>query len=164
MPTPEFIKAIRQKVGHELLLLPGVSGLVFDADGRILLQKRSDTGRWAVLGGIPEPGEEPADAIVREISEETALDIAVERLVGVYTNPIITYPNGDRVQFTITAFRCRIIGGQLRINDDESLDLRFFALNELPELRADHRLRIEHAAANRSEAYFAPPRCKAIGS
>lgn len=59
MPTPEFIRKIRETVGHQLLLLPGVSAVVFDDDGRVLLGRRADTGKWAVLAGIPEPGSSP---------------------------------------------------------------------------------------------------------
>ena len=60
MPTPEFILELRKKVGHDLLWLMGVSGYVEDEQGRVLLGKRSDTGEWAMVYGINEPGEEPA--------------------------------------------------------------------------------------------------------
>lgn len=59
MATPEFIRKIRASVGHQLLVLPGVSAVVFDDAGRVLLGRRADTGKWAVLAGIPEPGSSP---------------------------------------------------------------------------------------------------------
>ena len=74
MATPEFIVALRKKIGHDLLWLPGVSLVVVDDDGRLLLGRRSDNGQWAVISGIPEPGEQPAAAAVRECAEETGGD------------------------------------------------------------------------------------------
>ncbi len=147
MPTPDFIKQLRTKIGHDLLFIPGVTALVFNSAGEVLLGKRSDTGKWAVIGGIIDPGEQPAAAAIREVLEETGVTIAIERVSGVYTSPVITYPNGDVAQYVITAFRCRPIDGEPRVNDDESLEIRYFPLTELPEdLREDHLLRILHAA------------------
>src|SRR5699024_5474214 len=95
MPVPEFIQSIRRHIGHHLLWLPGLSAVVFDADGAILLGKRSDNLRWAVISGIPDPGEEPVPAIEREINEETGVRARVRALVSVRTTPPITHPNGD---------------------------------------------------------------------
>ena len=83
MPTPEFILELRKKVGHDLLWLMGVSGYVEDEQGRVLLGKRSDTGEWAMVYGINEPGEEPADTVAREVKEETGVDVIVTDLVSV---------------------------------------------------------------------------------
>jgi 8-oxo-dGTP pyrophosphatase MutT (NUDIX family) len=145
MPLPPFIQHLRQKIGHDLLLLPGVCGLVFNDAGEILLHRRSDFGIWAVIGGVLEPGEEPADAVVREVLEETGVVCEPQRVTGVYITPTITYPNGDRCQYVITTFRCRYISGQPCVNDDESLDVRFFPVDALPEMRPDLRVRVEHA-------------------
>lgn len=59
MGTPDFIREIRATAGHQLLLLPGISAVVFDDDGRVLLGRRADTGNWSVIGGISEPGSSP---------------------------------------------------------------------------------------------------------
>lgn len=83
MPTPEFILELRKKVGHDLLWLMGVSGYVEDEQGRVLLGRRSDTGEWAMVYGINEPGEEPADTVAREVKEETGVDVIVTDLVSV---------------------------------------------------------------------------------
>jgi ADP-ribose pyrophosphatase YjhB (NUDIX family) len=147
MPISHHLKQIREKYGQGLLLLPGVSALVFNDAGEILLGRRSDNGKWAVIGGIIDPGEEPAAACRREVLEETGVEIAIERISGVYMSPVVNYPNGDVAQYVITAFRCRIIDGEPRVADDESLEVRFFPLTELPDdLREDHELRILHAA------------------
>jgi 8-oxo-dGTP pyrophosphatase MutT (NUDIX family) len=157
MPTPDFILNLRKKIGHQLLFIPGVTALVFNATGEVLLGKRSDTGRWAVIGGIIDPGEQPAAAAIREVMEETGVQIEIERVSGVYTSPVITYPNGDVAQYVITAFRCRPIAGEPRPNDEESLEIRYFPLTDLPEdLKEDHLLRILHAAepANAPAAFI----------
>ena len=156
MPIPDFVKALRAKVGHDLLFLPGVCGIVIDDAGRVLLHRRADTGTWAVIGGLPDPGEEPADAVVREVREETGVEVVPERIVGVYRTPRVVLPNGDQVQSVVTVLRCRPVGGEPRVNDDESLEVRYFSPEELPPLRADHRLRIGHAVQG-GPAYFAPP-------
>lgn len=74
MPIPEFIVALREKVGHAPLWLSGVSVVIRDDDGRILLTRRADNGQWAVVSGVLEPGEEPSAAAVREAKEETGVD------------------------------------------------------------------------------------------
>ncbi len=75
MPIPEFVSRLRMRVGTELLWLPGVSAVVVDDAGRVLLGRRSDNGRWAVISGILEPGEQPAVAAAREVLEETGVSI-----------------------------------------------------------------------------------------
>jgi 8-oxo-dGTP pyrophosphatase MutT (NUDIX family) len=135
MATPEFIRTIRESAGHQLLYLPGVSAVVFDGEGRVLLGKRADTGRWTIIGGIPEPGEQPAAAAVREVEEETAVECVAERVVLVQALPDpVTYPSGDICQFMDITFRCRAVGGEARVNDEESLDVGWFSLDALPSL------------------------------
>jgi 8-oxo-dGTP pyrophosphatase MutT (NUDIX family) len=103
-----------------------------------------------------DPGEHPATTVVREVLEETGVHVVPERITGVYLTRLISYANGDQAQYVITAFRCRPIAGEPRAADEESLDVRYFPLNALPELSADHRARIEHAARD-GPAFFAPP-------
>lgn len=156
MGMSDYVRRLREQVGGELLLMPAVSGLVFNADGEILLHRRSDTGQWAVIGGMVDPGEEPADAVVREVFEETGVHVEPERLTGVYRTSVVTYPNGDRAQYIVTVFRCRPLSGTPYPHDDESVEVRYFPLDDLPELRGDHHLRIRHAAGD-SPPYFQPP-------
>jgi 8-oxo-dGTP pyrophosphatase MutT (NUDIX family) len=148
MGIPNFVKALRRKIGHDLLLLPGVCGLVFDEAGRVLLHRRAETSRWAVIGGTPEPGEQPAQAVAREVFEETEVELVPERITGVYATAANVLPNGDHVQYVVTAFRCRPVRGAPHVHDDESLEVGYFPLDRLPEISADHRARIEHALAD----------------
>ena len=91
----------------------------------MLLQRRSDDGEWGLPGGAMEPGEEPAESLVREVREETALEVVPERIVGVYSGPDfrVSYANGDQAMIVSITFACRSLGGEPRINDDESLEL-----------------------------------------
>ncbi|MFD3336820.1 NUDIX domain-containing protein [Streptomyces sp. NPDC058700] len=149
MATPDFIRSLREKAGQQLLFLPGVSAVVFDDRGRVLLGRRSDNGQWGIIGGIVDPGEQPADCAVREVYEETAVRCEVERIVLVETldTPIV-YPNGDACQFMDVSFRCRAVGGEARVNDDESTDVGWFDVDGLPEMARFSHLRIEKALAD----------------
>ena len=155
MPTPAFILSLRKKIGHDLLFLPGVSGVVFNDAGHVLLVRAVATGQWMPVGGTVEPGEEPADCIVREILEETGVVAVPERLVCVDGGGNVTYPNGDHCRFVTTTFRCRAVVGNARVADEESLDVRYFPPDALPEpMSALHRRRIALALGDDVRADF----------
>ncbi|MFB7369388.1 NUDIX domain-containing protein [Streptomyces sp. NPDC056222] len=146
MGTPDFIRELRASAGHQLLFLPGVSAVVFDDRGRVLLGRRTDTGMWAIIGGIVEPGEQPAACAVREVYEETAVRCEAERVVIVQTlrKPVV-YPNGDQCQFMDITFRCRAVGGEARVNDEESTEVGWFEVDDLPEMKRFSLFRIKQA-------------------
>jgi 8-oxo-dGTP pyrophosphatase MutT (NUDIX family) len=154
MPASEFIKNLRSRIGHDLLQLVGVCGVVVNDQRQVLLVHSRERGNWMPIGGMVEPGEEPADAMVREIFEETGVHAEPQRLVGVYDGPSVTYKNGDRVQYITIVFRCRPIGGSPHVHDDENTDVRYFPAGELPELRSDHRRNIDHALLDQPAAIF----------
>ncbi|MFE0577223.1 NUDIX domain-containing protein [Streptomyces sp. NPDC058874] len=156
MTTPDFIRRIRESAGHQLLLLPGVTAIVFDDRGRVLLGRRSDTGRWSVVGGIAEPGEQPAETAVREVYEETAVRCVPERVVLVQMLDRMTYPNGDVCQFQDITFRCRATGGEARANDHESLEVGWFDVDALPPLDAFALDRI-HRSLREEPTWFEVP-------
>ncbi|MFD9792841.1 NUDIX domain-containing protein [Streptomyces sp. NPDC059070] len=155
MATPDFIRDIRAKAGHQLLLLPGVSVVVFDDEDRVLLGRRVDNGEWSIIGGIPEPGEQPADTAVREVYEETAVRCVVEKVLLVDALSPVTYPNGDHCQFMDISFKCRAVGGEARVNDDESLEVGWFRVDALPELAEFALFRIKQAMTD-EPTWFAP--------
>jgi 8-oxo-dGTP pyrophosphatase MutT (NUDIX family) len=154
MPIPPYIIEMRRHIGHRMLYLPAIKAVVINDKQEILLQKSRDTGTWMTIGGMIEPGEEPADAAVREVFEETAVRVAPIRVIGVYAGPEVTYPNADHIICQTIAFLCNPLDGSPRVNDDESLDVAYFPLNALPSLREDHRLAIQHAMAGKLEAFF----------
>ncbi|WP_020388832.1 NUDIX hydrolase [Kribbella catacumbae] len=140
MTTPKFILTLREKIGHDLLWLTGITGVVLDTEERVLLVRRTDNGRWSLPAGILEPGEQPAIAMIREIQEETAVEAEIDRLVSIDALPPGSYPNGDQVQFLDLCFRCHPLRGEARVNDDESLAVGWFPLAALPEGLASREL------------------------
>lgn len=141
MPTPEFILELRKKVGHDLLWLMGVSGYVEDEQGRVLLGRRSDTGEWAMVYGINEPGEEPADTVAREVKEETGVDVIVTDLVSVKSSrKVLTYANGDNTMYMDHLFVCKPDpngNAEPFVGDEESLNVGWFSPDDLPQPLAD---------------------------
>ncbi|GAB3279156.1 NUDIX hydrolase [Kineosporia babensis] len=133
MATPEFILALREKIGHDELWLPGVTALVRDASGRVLLGQRSDNGLWTLPSGISEPGEAMAASCVREVLEETGVTIEVTGLISISTTEPVIYSNGDRTVYVDHFFACRPTGGQAQVGDDESLAVGWFDVFSLPE-------------------------------
>ena len=155
MPIPEFVLALRSKVGTSPLWLSGVSAVILGDDGRILLTRRRDNGMWAVVSGILEPGEEPGPAALREIDEETSIEAELVRLTSVDVTEKITYPNGDVAQYLDITFLARHVSGTAAVSDDENLAVEWFAVDALPDNLADtSRLRIEHALGGVPEAWF----------
>jgi ADP-ribose pyrophosphatase YjhB (NUDIX family) len=138
-------------------VLPGVSGVVVDdreGVARILLVKRADDGRWSLPAGIVEPDEQPADTITREILEEACVTVVAERLVLLTMDPENSYPNGDRCQFLSMTFRCRYVSGVAGVGDEESTDVAWFALGELPALVPRELRRISCALAPAGSTVF----------
>lgn len=155
MPIPKFIRDLRAHVGHAPLWLSGVSGVVTDNDGQVLLTRRADTGDWAVVSGVLEPGEEPGHAIVREIAEETGITAEVVRLTSVDVTDMIVYPNGDQARYLDVCFLARHVSGEPRVADDENTSVGWFAPDDLPEpLSATSRLRLSKALAGETQAWF----------
>src|SRR5262245_33463090 len=138
MAVPEFILRLREKIGQDLLWLPGLLMVVFDDQGRVLAGRRSDTGGWALPSGILEPGEQPEEGAAREVLEETGVVIAIERLVHIEAWEPSVCPNGDQVQFLTMTYACRAVGGEACVNDDESTEVAWFAPDELPDLPERH--------------------------
>ena len=99
MPA-DYISWLRSKIGHRKTLLSYATALIRDAEGRVLFQQRSDFDWWGLPGGIVEIGETFSECVVREVREETGLQVCPQRLVGLYASPQwdIRYPNGDEVQ------------------------------------------------------------------
>lgn len=110
-----------------------------DGDEDVLLVRRADDGLWAPVTGVVDPGEHPAIAAVRETFEETRVAAEVERLVQVHVTDEVTHANGDVAQYTGLVFRCRTVGGQAGVGDDESIDVRWWSSATLPPMRQVHR-------------------------
>jgi 8-oxo-dGTP pyrophosphatase MutT (NUDIX family) len=142
MPMSEYVARLRSVIGHELLLLPAVTAVI-EHDGRYLLARHVDDGRWGLIGGGIEPLEAPVDALRREVREELGIDLAIQGVIGSYGGPdlIVDYPNGDRVAYVTTAYLCRPLGLPHVAEPDEIAELAWFGLDEV--LRLDRQPWIE---------------------
>ena len=156
MPASDYVKKLRAHVGHDLLMFPTVSAVVLNDRGEILLGQRSDNHQWSVIAGLIDPGEQPADALVREVEEETGVQVKIERLAGVALHEVV-YPNGDRCHMVNTWFRCRAVGGEARVNDTESIAEGWFRPDALPELNPFALVRIRTSLDDEAPAWFAQP-------
>jgi 8-oxo-dGTP pyrophosphatase MutT (NUDIX family) len=158
MGISPHLRELRGLIGTRLLLVPAVAALVRDGEGRILLQRRSDNGRWNLPAGAVDPGESPADAVVREVREETGLAVRPVRVAGVFGGRDgfrHRYPNGDEVEFTVVVFECEADGGALGGDDEETAELGWFNLDDRPALTTEYPLA---EMLSGGPAVFAPPR------
>ncbi|MGW5362683.1 NUDIX domain-containing protein [Actinopolymorpha pittospori] len=131
-------------------LVPSVTAVVV-RDDTLLLIHRVDNDRWALPGGAIELGESSIQAAVRETSEETGIEIEVQGLVGVYTDPrhVMRYDDGEvRQQFSL-CFRADPVGGSPRPQPSETRAVRWVALDRLADLdiHPSMRTRIEDGLA-----------------
>jgi 8-oxo-dGTP pyrophosphatase MutT (NUDIX family) len=121
----EYLASLRKDVGSRLILTPGVLALIRDVEGRVLIQRRADNGRWVIPGGCVDPGEPPARAVVREVLEESGLLVRPVALIAVAGGRMARYPNGDELEMTAALFVCEIVTGSLLCRDGESTELQF---------------------------------------
>jgi ADP-ribose pyrophosphatase YjhB (NUDIX family) len=131
--TPHY-PILRQHVGHAPIILPGVMAVIRSETGEVLVVRRTDDLLLDVPGGYCDLGETTTAAVIREVREETGLDIEPERVIGVYSEDMcFTYPNGDVVHGVGIAFDCRVVGGALKADQDEISEARFMPLAQLWE-------------------------------
>lgn len=130
-----YVRSLRSRVGHELLLLPGVTAVIRNGD-RFLLARQRDTERWSLIGGGVEPGETPHEAVVREVREELGVAPELGAIISAYGGAPLeaTYPNGDRVAYVTVAFECHLPKSRLILEDEELIETGWFTPAEVHEL------------------------------
>ena len=115
MPTPPYIRKLRERIGSDYLWLSGATAVVYrEQDSKVLLVRRSDNGAWTPITGIVDPGESPALTCLREAQEEANVQIEVLELAQVKVDPPMQFGNGDRCQFLDHTFLCRWVSGEAR--------------------------------------------------
>jgi 8-oxo-dGTP pyrophosphatase MutT (NUDIX family) len=145
VPTPDFVLQLRRHVGNRPLPLVGVTAVIV-RDRDLLLGRRSDDGRLTPVTGIVDPGEEPADAAVREAEEEAGVRIRAERLAWVHQIPRGTYENGDQSDYLDLTFACSWISGDPVPVDGEMTEVGWHPLAEIDRiLDADMAARVRAA-------------------
>lgn len=123
----------------------GTFAIIRDEQGRVLLSRRSDSGWWNLPGGGVEPHESVAEGLVREVREETGLEVVAGRLVGVYSKP-------QKHEIVLT-FECKIVGGTMVASDEADLH-EWFAPDALPaeQFLPKHRERVLDAVREEAGA------------
>lgn len=133
-----YIMDLRKHVGHDTLIGLGATTLVFNKNGEVLLNLRSDTNTWGIPGGSMELFESIEETAIRELKEEANIDIKSLELVTVLSGNdyYFEYPNGDKMCTVIVLFKVTDYDGEIKVNDNESKKLEFFSLENLPELES----------------------------
>jgi 8-oxo-dGTP pyrophosphatase MutT (NUDIX family) len=160
MTISEYLIELRSKVGSRLLVLPSVTGLVFDDGRRVLLVRHSNGSVWVAPGGAVDPDETPQDAVVRELWEETGLWVDPIRLLGVFGGREfrVIYENGDEVSYVMAVYECRHLSGQLRPDKEEILEAQYFSQLELDSLELSPWTRnVLFALMGLEDRSFIPP-------
>jgi len=138
-----YISELRKYVGHKPLMVTAAMCIIYnESENKMLLEKRTDNGMWCVPGGAIEPGETLEEALRREVKEETSLDIFNPRLFDVRANVHMVYPNQDEVYYTDVVYVITEYEGELK-PDEESKELRWVSLNELPKIMPTQEYYIE---------------------
>lgn len=129
-----YIKDIRKKVGHDAIFAPGAGAIIYK-QGKILLQKRQDDGKWALHGGSMELGETQLQTLERELKEEINIRPVNPELMGIYTgkNFYCEYPNKDKIYDVLCVFLVQEYEGNLQKDNKEVIELKWFDLENLPE-------------------------------
>jgi len=122
-------------LGKEGKLRLGASAILFNDEGKFLLTRRADNGQWCLPGGAVESGETVAEACIREVWEETGLNVRVKRLVGVYSHPdqLIIYKDGNKAFIVAIHFEVQVTSGELSLSN-ETTDFGYFTVEEMEEL------------------------------
>ena len=141
----DYIHELRKITGPRKLIL-NCAGALIIRDDKILFQRRTDNGKWGLIGGLLEMNETYEATALREIREETGLEVRLDSFLGIFHNHNMVWSNGYAAHVISAMYTASIISGEPRI-DEGSYELRFFGKEEIPELFAE-----DHIAA--LGAYF----------
>ena len=139
----DYIHELRKEIGHRKIIL-NCAGALIIRDGKILFQRRTYNGQWGLIGGLVEMNETYEEAALREIREETGLEVKLNSFLGIFHNHNMVWSNGDAAHVISAMYTAEIVSGEPRI-DEESYELRFFGADELPPLFAEDHIAVMEA-------------------
>jgi 8-oxo-dGTP pyrophosphatase MutT (NUDIX family) len=130
-----YVQELRLLVGHRPLIIPGAAVLIVNQQGELLLQHRTDNHQWGLVGGSMEVGESLEQTARRETFEETGLQLDELAWFGLFSGPELIYecPNQDVVVNVVAVYIARQFSGNLKPEQQEVQEVRFFKLKELPQ-------------------------------
>ncbi|NMP23131.1 NUDIX domain-containing protein [Sulfobacillus harzensis] len=137
MPMSPYYRHLREKIGTMPIFSPSVAAVIRNSKGEILFQRPIGSSEiWSLPAGAIEIGETPVMAVVREVYEETGLEVKPTRVLAVLGGDSFrfTYPDGNQVEYLVVVFQCAIVAGELRGQDGESAELGFFPYHKRPPL------------------------------
>ena len=137
MPISDYYRRLREKIGTQRIFSPSVVAVIPDAEGRVLFVQGTGEDSWGLPAGAIELGETPAEAVMREVFEETGLRVVPTQVLAVFGGSAFryTYPDGNQVEYTITVFSCKIQGGLLEPVDGEVQAFHWFDPIALPPMQ-----------------------------
>lgn len=143
-----YVWKLRQVLGSQRLLIPGVAMFIMTPEGKLWMGKRTDGGEWSYVGGGMELGQSIMDCVIAETHEEAGILTKAEdwTFVGLHTVPEETngsYENGDLIQ-SVNHLFTMVYDGEITVSDDEHSEFRTFSLDDLPTPMKDDN---EHAIA-----------------
>lgn len=131
-----YVGQLRKKIGNDLLIVPTVCAVIPNAQGEILFIRRSDDGSWGMPAGSIEINDSISDCLIREVREETGLEVLEAQPMAIYSEPrfaFTTFYGGKHQMFSVV-FLVTKWAGQLITQTDETVDARFFSLTGLPTI------------------------------
>lgn len=129
-----YIKELRKVVGSRPLIMVGACVIIINEQNELLLQHRKDNGCWGLIGGSMELGESLEQVAYREMLEETGLQAQQLILLQTYSGEgfYYQYPHGDEVYLVVTTYECKKFAGELKHDEEEAFEVRFFPIEQLP--------------------------------
>ncbi|GAX89143.1 NUDIX domain-containing protein [Effusibacillus lacus] len=154
-----LLQRTTKKIETELIFSPSVAAIIRNDQGEILLMLDAISNIWSIPAGAIELGETPAEAVIREVWEETGLKVSPKHLLGVFGGKDFRwiYPDGNQVEYVTFVFECEVESGTLHAIDGESADFRYFNPSAMPDLQFPYPKEIFYPKATESTFFQKPP-------